>query len=166
MTFEMKIEFSDAQLQKLLRIPVMLRLGPAERTLKAMAKPVADRGKAIAPQSRKSAGTAGPSRDKMSKKTKAKWPEEGRKHIGFVYRKTDAGGYIVIGGKAPLANSFNFDASNKGRKVMYWGKASGRIKRVAPKDRFMQRALDETKAAQESAGFAQLEKELKELNLG
>ena len=160
MTVELKIEFSQAQLAKLLRIPVLMRLGPAERVLKAMAKPVVARGKALAPRSRTS-GT----RDKMTAKASAKWPEEARNNIGFVYRKGENGGYLVIGGKSPKANSLNFDAG-KGRKVFYWGKDQGRSKRVAPSERFMQKALDETRSAQEAAGFAQLEKEMKELNIG
>ena len=161
MSMDLKMTFDESQLAKLLKIPVLMRLGPAERIVKAMAKPIVIRAKAIAPNSRTS-GT----RDKMSPETKAKWPESGKNHIRVIYRKGDGGGYLVIGANDPLGNSLNFDASDRGRKVFYWGKDSGKIKRVEPSQRFMQKAFDETKSAQVSAGNAQLEKEMKELNLG
>jgi hypothetical protein len=161
MSMELKITFDESQLAKLMKIPLLMRLGPAERILKAMAKPIVVRAKAIAPNSRTS-GT----RDKMSSETKAKWPESGKNHIKMIYRKGDGGGYLVIGASDPLGNSLNFDSSSRGRKVFYWGKDSGKVKRVEPSQRFMQKAFDETKSAQISAGNAQLEKELKELNLG
>lgn len=167
MTIELRIEFDEQQLAKLRRIPILLRLAPAERTLKAMAKPVLDRAKALVPNSRKPNAQSGiPSHDKQSANTKAKWPEQGKNNLGFVYRKSESGGYLVIGAKSPKGNSLNFDASNKGRKVMLWGRDSGRIKRVEPSQRFMQRAFDETRQAQITAGYNQLEKELRELNLG
>jgi len=161
MSVEMRIDFNEQQLAQLLKIPVLIRLAPAERTLKAMAKPIVDRAKAIAPSSVKSG-----SRKKWSKKTAAKWQmNEARNNIGYVYRKGENGGYLVIGGKSPNANSLNFD-SGKRRQIFYWGKDAGRSKRVEPSERFMQKALDETKSAQESAGFKQLEKELRELKIG
>ncbi len=162
MSIELRIDFDESQLAKLMRIPLLMRLAPAERILKAMAKPIVAEGKALAPNSR----TGKRTRDKMSAKAKAKWPESGRSHIGFVYRKSDQGGYLVIGAKSPQGNSLNFDSSKKGRKVMLWGRDSGRIKRVEPSERFMQKAFDRTRAAQITAGNTQLEKELMELNLG
>ena len=161
MSMEISIAFNESAIAQLKKIPVLMRLGPAERILKAMGKPIAARAKAIAPDSRTS-GT----RDKMSANTKAKWPESGKNHIRMIYRKGDGGGYLVIGANDPLGNSLNFDSSNKGRKVFYWGVDSGKIKRVEPSQRFMQKAFDETRSAQVSAGNAQLEKEMKELNLG
>jgi hypothetical protein len=169
MSVEIRIELDESAIAKLRRIPILLRLGPAERTLKAMAKPVLERAKAYVPDSRKPSNTSRdgiPTKDKQSANTKKKWPEHAKNNLGFVYRKTDDGGYLVIGGKSPKANSLNFDSSKKGRKVMYWGKDAGRVKRVPPSERFMQRAFDETKSAQHTAGFNQLEKELRELNLG
>lgn len=166
MSMKLYIMFDESQISKLLKIPLLIRLKPAERILKAMAKPIVVRAKAIAPDSRVASNASGPTRDKMSAKTKAKWPESAKTHIGYVYRKGENGGYLVIGGKSPQANSFNFDASDRGRKVFYWGKDMGRIKRVEPSQRFMQKAFDETKSAQILAGNAQLAKEMKELNLG
>jgi len=166
MTVELKLELNDQAIQQLRRIPILLRLGPAERTLKAMAKPIVDRAKAIAPSSVKSGSRKKWGKNKTAKFDPASWAKnEARNNIGYVYRKGENGGYLVIGGKNPNANSLNFD-SGKRRKVFYWGKDAGKVKRVEPSQRFMQKALDETKSAQESAGFKQLEKELKELKLG
>ena len=166
MSLELRIDFSEQQLQQLMKIPVLLRLGPAERTLKAMAKPIVDRAKAIAPSSVKSGTRKKWGKNKTAKFDPASWAKnEARNNIGFVYRKGENGGYLVIGGKSPNANSLNFD-SGKRRRVFYWGKDAGRTKRVEPSERFMQKALDETKSAQESAGFKQLEKELMELKIG
>lgn len=166
MSVEISIAFNESAIAQLKKIPLLMRLGPAERILKAMAKPIVVRAKAIAPNSRASSGKDGPTRDKMSSETKAKWPESGKNHIKTIYRKGDGGGYLVIGADDPLGNGLNFDASDRGRKVFYWGVDSGKVKRVEPSQRFMQKAFDETKSAQVSAGNAQLEKEMKELNLG
>lgn len=167
MTVELKIDFSESQLAKLLKIPLLLRLGPAERVLKAMAKPIVAHAKPIAPSSVKSGTRKKWGKNKTEKFDPSSWAQnEARNNIGFVFRKGENGGYLVIGGKSPNANSLNFDSSGKGRRVFYWGKDTGRVKRVEPSERFMQKALDETRSAQESAGFKQLEKELKELNLG
>jgi len=173
MTIELKIEFDEKQIEKLRRIPIMLRLGPAERTLKAMAKPILDRGKQLAPDSRKPSRNSKdgrPTRDKMSAKAKAKWPESARNNLGVIYRKGESGGYLVIGGKSPRANSLNFDSGKKTGSVrVLWDPTKTRTqprKYVPASERFMQRALDETRQAQITAGFNQLEKELRELNLG
>jgi hypothetical protein len=168
MSVELKIEFNEAQLQQLLKIPVLLRLGPAERTLKAMAKPILVHGKAHAPDSHKPNKNNGtPSHDKQSKKAKKDWPEQGKNNLGVVFRKTDSGGYLVIGAKKPKGNTLNFDSAKGPRRHVLWGKTTLiRQRYTPPSERFMQKALDETKSAQESAGFAQLEKELRELKIG
>jgi hypothetical protein len=166
MSLEIEIHFDEAQIKKLLDIPLHLRLGPAERVLKAMAKPVVDKAKAIAPSSIKSGNRKKWGKNKTKHFDPASWSAtESAKHIGYVYRKTERGGYLVVGGKSPASNKLNFD-SGKPRKVMYWGKDAGKTKRIDPKDRFMQRAFDETRSQQISAGNTQLEKELKELNFG
>jgi hypothetical protein len=62
----------------------------------------------------------------------------------------------------------NFNAGDK-RNVKVWGrdpKSIPNVKRIDPKDRFMQRAYDETRDQQLSAGHAQLVKEIEELKIG
>jgi len=162
MSLAIKIEFDEAQLAKLMQIPLLMRLGPSERVLKAMAKPVIEKAKAIAPSSRAS-GT----RKKWSNKYKKNpaYQNDSGKHITSKFLRNNKGGLLIIGGAHPQANKQNYD-SGKPRKVMYWGKDAGKVKRIDPKERFMQRAYDETRGAQISAGNTQLEKELKELKLG
>ena len=166
MSMEISIAFNESAIAQLKKIPLLMRLGPAERILKAMGKPIVVRAKAIAPNSRTSGTRKKMSSERSPSQTISKWPESGKNHIRMIYRKGDGGGYLIMGANDPLGNSLNFDSSSKGRKVFYWGKDSGKIKRVEPSQRFMQKAFDETKSAQVSAGNAQLEKEMKELNLG
>jgi hypothetical protein len=162
MTLEIQVTFDEAQIQKLLEIPLLMKLGPAERVLKAMAKPVIERAKSIAPSSRRS-GT----RKKWSKKYKdnPNYQEDSGKHIGMKYIKTERGGLMIVGGKYPRANKQNYEAGDK-RKIVYWGKKTSKIKRINPSERFMQKAFDETKQEQITAGNEQLTKEMKELSLG
>jgi hypothetical protein len=169
MTVDLKIEFDEQQIAKLLKIPVLLRLAPAERVLKAMSKPILVHAKANAPDSRKPNKSGRPSRDKMSEESKKKWPESARNHLGVVYRKSEGGGYLVIGGKSPQANSLNFESGKKAGTRVLWdaNKIRTMPRRYVPaKERFMQRALDETRQSQITAGNNQLEKELRELNIG
>jgi hypothetical protein len=167
MTLEIQITFDEAQIEKLLKIPLLMRLGPAERVLKAMAKPVIERAKSIAPSSKRS-GT----RKKMGKNVTDKFVgkaantvDDSGKHIGMKYIKTERGGLMIVGGKYPRANKQNYEAGDK-RKIVYWGKKTSKIKRINPSERFMQKAFDETKPQQITAGNEQLTKEMKELSLG
>jgi hypothetical protein len=167
MSLSLQISFDEAMLAKIMQIPLLMRLGPSERVLKAMAKPIVTKAKAIAPSSTQS-GT----RDKMGKNRTEKFvgkqantTVDSGKHIKTKYLKNERGGVLIVGGDHPKANKLNFEAGTQ-RKVFYWGVDSGKVKRINPTERFMQRAFDETKAAQQSAGYAQLEKEIKELKLG
>jgi len=166
LALELKIEFDEAVIAKLLQMPLLLRLAPAERILKAMAKPIAVKGKELAPSSRKSG-----ERNRWGKKytSNAAYQNDSGKSIGYAFRKTETGGYLIVGGLYPQANKQNYD-SGKDRTIKLWGhnpvKYPITVKRVDPKDRFMQRAFDETRDAQLSAGFKQLETEIKELKLG
>jgi hypothetical protein len=162
MTIDINITFDESQIQRLLKIPILMRLKPAENVLKAMAKPVIDRAKSIAPSSRRS-GT----RKKWSRKYKDNpaYQEDSGRHIGRKFIRTGSGGLVIIGGIYPRANKQNYEAGDK-RKIVYWGKKTSKIKRINPKERFMQKAFDETRTQQVTAGNEQLEKEIKELGNG
>ncbi len=162
MTIDIQITFDEAQIQKLLKIPILMRLKPAENVLKAMAKPVIDRAKSIAPSSRRS-GT----RKKWSRKYKDNpaYQEDSGRYIGRKFIRTGSGGLVIIGGIYPRANKQNYEAGDK-RKIVYWGKKTSKIKRINPKERFMQKAFDETLSQQVTAGNEQLEKEIRELGNG
>lgn len=162
MSMSIEIEFNEAIIAQLQKLPLLMRLGPAERVLKAMAKPIVAKGKAIAPSSRES-GT----RNKWGKKYKNNpaYQNDSGKALGTKYIKTERGGVLIVGGKHPEANKQNYEAGTK-RKVFYWGRDSGKVKRIDPKQRFMQRAYDETIAEQLTAGEAQLRKEIEGLKIG
>jgi len=166
MSLSLTLDLDEAMIAILIQVPLHLRLAPAERVLKAMAKPIVEKAKSIAPSSRKSG-----ERNRWGKKYKgdASYQNDSGQSIGFVFRKTETGGYLVIGGKHPQAGKQNYDAG-KDRTIKLWGnnpvKYPIRVKRIEPKDRFMHRAYDETRDAQLSAGFKQLETEIKELKIG
>lgn len=166
MTLSLKLDLDESMIAKLMQVPLHLRLAPAERVLKSMAKPIVDKGKDLAPSSIRSGTRKKWGKNKTAKFNPETWSQdESGKHIGFVYRKTESGGYLMIGGKHPRANKLNFESGKK-RDVVYWGRSSGKVKTINAKDRFMQRAFDETRDAQLSAGFKQLEIEIKELKIG
>ena len=163
MSLNIQVTFDENMIASLMRIPELLRLGPADRCLGAMAKPVVARAKALAPSSRKSG-----SRRKWSQKLKgdAKWSGiDSGSHIGAKVAKHNNGARVFIGAQYPKGNKQQFGASPKGRKVFYWGRDAGKVmQRENPY--FLQKAYDETKAAQINAFNAQFAKEIKELKIG
>ena len=157
------IQFNEQQLEKLLSIPLLLRTGPAERCLNAMSKPVMQRMRQLAPDSRQSG-----SRRKWSKAmaSKTNWDLSTKDHIGMKTVKHNRGARIYIGYKHPKANKINFWGWRRGsRRQFLWGKDTGRVVNI-PEPTWLKKAYDETRAQQEAAFTAQLTKELKELNLG
>jgi hypothetical protein len=50
MSIKIDFTFDEYQIAKLTQIPELLRLGPAERCLKAMAKPIAERAHLVGPR--------------------------------------------------------------------------------------------------------------------
>lgn len=162
MSLNVEITFNENMFRQLGRIPEMLRLKPAERCLQAMAKPVIERAKQLAPSSEQSG-----SRRKWSAKYKGdpKWGISSGQHIGMKTIRNNRATRLYIGAKYPKGNKQQFDASTKGRRVFYWGKDAGKI-RQRPNPHWLQKAYDETKSQQVAAFNAQLAKEVKELNLG
>ncbi len=162
MSLNIAIDFNEDMIRHLEQIPLQLRLAPGERCLKAMAKPVIERAKQIAPSSRESG-----SRKKWSAKYKndPKWNNDSGRHIGLKTIKNNRATRIYIGAKYPQGNKQQFDASPKGRRVFYWGRDAGKV-RQRPNPHWLQKAFDETRSQQINAFNEQLSKELKELKLG
>ncbi|NBW22290.1 MAG: hypothetical protein EBR82_81495, partial [Caulobacteraceae bacterium] len=113
MSIKIDFTFDEYQIAKLTQIPELLRLGPAERCLKAMAKPIAERAKSLAPSSRVT-GT----RKKWSAKFNkdAKWQIDSGKQMGIKTIRHNKGARVYIGAKWPKGNKQQFDASPKGRR--------------------------------------------------
>lgn len=162
MSIKIDFTFDEYQIAKLTQIPELFRLGPAERCLKAMAKPIVDRAKSLAPSSRVT-GT----RKKWSAKFNkdAKWQIDSGKQMGIKTVRHNNGARVYIGAKWPKGNKQQFDASPKGRRHILWGRDTGRLR---PRDNphFLQKAYDETKSQQLKAFQDQLAIEIKELRLG
>ena len=162
MSIKIEFTFDEKQIEQLMQIPELLRLKPAERCLIAMAKPVVERAKALAPSSRVT-GT----RNKWSAKLKndAKWQIDSGKHMGSKTVRHNKGARVYIGAKWPNGNKQQFDAKADGRRHILWGRDTGRL-RPRPRPHFLQKAYDETKSQQLKAFQDQLAIEIKELRVG
>lgn len=163
MSISIQVSFDEKMVADLLRIPEVLRLGPADRCLSAMCKPIVAKAKALAPSSRRSG-----SRRKWSQKIKndPKWSGiDSGKHIGMKVAKHNKGARVFVGAQYPKGNKQQFDASPNGRRVKLWGRDAGRV-RLRDNPHFLQKAYDETKGAQIAAFEKQFAIEIKELKLG
>ena len=168
MSLDIKMDFNEAQIAKLVKLPLLVRHAVGDKCLKAMTKPVVAKAKLIAPSSI-TASTKSPqgSRAKWSQKYKSDsgYQNDSGKSVGSRVIKTAFGAIVFVGFTHPKGNKQQFNQSEKGRRVVLWGKMS-LIARAKPTERVMQRAYDETKPEQLSAFNAQLEIEIKEINFG
>ena len=164
--FNFEFNLDERQLKRLDSIPYLFRTQVVDKVLRAMAVPVLSKAKAIAPDATKPVQADGrTNRQKQSKKMHAAgWnATNSRDNLGYRFVAFDHMGVLVIGGRSPAANKLNFD-SGEARDVVYWGTYARKLKRVAPEDRFMHRAYEETKGEQVAYGVAKLQSELRDLN--
>jgi hypothetical protein len=161
MSLKIEMKFDEAELKKLARIPEFVRFQAADKALRAMARPVIEKARSIAPSSQ-----ATGSRKKWSAKYKTndKYQIDSGKEIGANVKKASYGSILYVGAKWPTGNKQQFNASPNGRKEVFWGRPQGTI--YKPPERFMQKAFDETRSQQISAFASSLESSMKELNLG
>jgi hypothetical protein len=169
MSLKIDIKFNEDELKKLAKIPEFVRYQAADRALAAMASPIIAKAIMIAPNSQVVAPMSNskiPSRDKWSKKYKSnsKWQIESGKEIGRKVAKVSYGSKLFVGANYPKGNKLQFNSSLKGRKEVFWGQPQGTI--YKPPVRFMQRAFDETRSAQNSAFIRSLERSIRSMNLG
>lgn len=160
----MKIEvtFNDAQIELLESIPMLIQYAVADKCMKAMVKPIAERAKDVLPSSR-STGT----RKKWSKKYKqnAAWQINSGRHVGAKVVKYQRGATAYVGPTYPKGNKQQFNSNKeRGRRVFYWGKNAGQV--YIPDERPMQRAYDETRDAQMTAFMTTLTNEIAEIARG
>lgn len=161
MSLKIEFTFSESEMKKLEKIPEFVRFVAADRALKAMAKPIIEKAKAIAPSSVRSG-----SRKKWGPKYKgdSKYQNDSGQEIDSKVQKHNRGAKIYVGATFPRGNKQQFNASPKGRKEVFWGRPQGTV--YKPSERFMQRAFDETRSAQNAAFIASLQRTLKRMNLG
>ena len=156
MSLSIEFTIDEALMRQLDRIPELIRLGPMDRCLTALARPVVAKAKQLAPSSRSTG-----SRRKWSEKLKndPKWAIDSGKHMSSKVHKGNKVTMVYIGAKCPKGNKQQFWANPKGKRA-------GRKVIQRPDPHFLQKAFDETRSQQVAAFNAQLAKELKELGLG
>ncbi len=162
MSLKVKVEMDFRALEMLERIPQMLQFAVADKVMPAMAKPVVARAKELAPSSRES-GT----RKKWSAKYKTnnKWQVDSGRHMSSKTVRYDRGAIVYVGATYPTGNKQQFNSnSERGRREVLWGKSTGRV--YKPKERFIQKAYDETRDAQFRAFEAELINQIKEMRIG
>ena len=170
---DVKFEINDSEINKLLAIPSYVAQAVVDKAMPAMAKPIIVKAKEIAPRSdtaQPGNATKGPTRAKWGKnKTKhfdpTTWARDNSgEHIGYKTYK-NAGAFevaIKVGARSPKGNKQRFNQmKNKERRVVYWGDPQGFTYR--PRERFMQRAYDETIPEQMSAFTKALDTEITNL---
>jgi hypothetical protein len=174
---DVKFEINDSEINKLLAIPSYVAQAVVDKAMPAMARPIIVKAKEIAPRSHiKQPGNAtdGATRDKWSKSKKngptknfnyATWSQDtSGDHIGYrTFKNTSAFEVAVkVGARSPRGNKQRFNQmKHTEREVYYWGKKAG--KKYRPRERFMQRAYDETIPEQMSAFTEALDTEIKNL---
>lgn len=157
-----EVTFNESQLELLESIPMLVQFAVADKCMKAMVAPIAERAKSILPSSQ-STGT----RKKWSKKYKQNpaWQINSGRHVGAKVVKYQRGATAYVGPTYPRGNKQQFNANKeRGRRVFYWGKDAGIV--YIPDERPMQRAYDETKDSQMTAFMSTLTQEIAEISRG
>jgi hypothetical protein len=163
---EISFTLDVAAMRRIANAAQLVQSKVAREVLTAMGDVVEARGKRLAPRS-----TQTHTRDKWGKKYKSnpRYQNNSADSIGKKYLPGKTGGIIIVGGLHPKANKMNF-TQGKSRVIKLWGRAPvnyvPHVKVYTRADRFMQVAYDETKLQQAQAGHTELEKQIKELNLG
>ena len=165
---EIKITLDQKALDLIDQIPIMIRYKCVDQALKAMAKPIVERAKAIAPSSRKSGSRKKWGKNKTKHFDPAAWAQDDSgKHISSKVKRTQRGGILFVGATHPRGNKQQFLTPKAEQKIQYfWGKpgqiitrrGATFVNRTSPKvvqlpraKRFIQRAFDETIGSQRAA---------------
>jgi len=145
--FDIQFKLDATQLEKLSKIPIFVRQAVIDKAMPAMARPIMEKAKDIAPKSLETK-----TRDKWSKNIKnpptknfnyVTWSkDQSADHMGYRTYKNPDGVGLKVGSKGPKGNKQRFNQGHRGRRVVYWGKKQNFSYR--PRERFMQRAYDET----------------------
>lgn len=130
---------SDAELKQMFdAVPILVRYDVLDKTLRAGAKPIVQRARALTPRSTPE------DREKRSKSQKAKadWDYPLYKTIKYVVRKyNNKLGLAVIGPEWPKGNKAYVFTSSNGRRIWYWGVDQGFTK--PPVTNWIKQAFDE-----------------------
>jgi hypothetical protein len=146
--FDIQFKLDNTQLEKLSKIPIFVRQAVIDKAMPAMAKPIMEKAKDIAPKSLQTETRNKWSKNKKNPPTKnfnyKTWKkDQSADYMGYRTYKNPDGVGLKVGSKGPKGNKQRFNqGKNHQRRVVYWGKPQGFTYR--PKERFMQRAYDET----------------------
>jgi hypothetical protein len=174
---DVNFTINDVDMKKLMSIPSYVAQAVVDKAMPALAKQIIFKATEIAPRSDiKQPGnkTQGPTRDKWSKSKRngptknfnyATWSRDtSGVHIGYKTFK-NVGAFEVavkVGARSPRGNKQRFNQmKHTEREVVYWGKRTGL--KYRPRERFMQRAYDETLSRQMYFFTKALDEEIKNL---
>ena len=170
-SLKIRIDFpNDAEIdRKLDMVNQMIYWQVHDHATRAMGKIVLVRARALAPSAANN-----PKGNPHRKRAKTQrldgnydWEYPIRRALRAEFRRTNKGGYVVVGPEYPRGNKIHFLTMQKkasrgnGRaRMVYWGKDSGK-ERIAIRN-FIQQASDETRAEQKAAALAAIEKFLRD----
>lgn len=134
---------TDAELDKMFNaVPMLDRFKVGDQVIRAGTDPIVKRARELAPRDRSGHGK----KRSKNQRAAANWEYPLWKTIKRVVRKYQKGTTGVVGPEWPLGNKAYFDTSPNGRRVFYWGKATGKVK--AQVRNWIVQAFDETKTQQ------------------
>ena len=141
---------SDAELAAMFdMVPMLQKYNVGDKVIRAGAKPVVARARALAP---KSSATGSTKKRSKKQQADADWNFPLWKSINYVVRKYQKHTEGVIGPEYPKGNDAYFNTSPKGRVRKLWGKVPGpdsKLSAIAPQVRnWIAQAFDETKSQQ------------------
>lgn len=153
MTTVAKLNFpTDAEINAMFgTVGTLDKYKVGDKVLTAGSSVILKRAKKLAPRGNQR------DRDKRAKKQKdkANWNTPLWKTIKRVIRKSETGGYAIVGPEWPTGNKAYFDTSPKGRRVFYWGKDAGKTRMMVRN--WIVQAADETRGQQLDAMKSKLQ---------
>lgn len=150
------VEGEERILSLLEQLPVLVRAsgGPLDKAVKKAANIVAVKARQLAPDGEKGERT----RDKQSKKTKAKWTGKLKRTIRVKLVKYERASWAIVGPKSPEGNMAHFNQEKPRRNVL-WGKATA-IKQIRIERNWITKAFDDTKQQQLTAMESSLKSDI------
>lgn len=149
------IDGDDRVLGLLEQLPksVLFVGGPLDKAVQAALNTIARRARQLAPSSKRTG-----SREKQSKKTRAKWPSTLRTTLRTKVIKLEFGRWGIVGPKNPQGNQAHF-MQEKPRRHVLWGKAT-MIKKYRIERNWITQAFDETTSEQQTAIYESLKQSI------
>lgn len=173
----MKVNVDEAMLKALEVLPLQIQLKCIDPASKKMAKPIAELGKRLAPDSREpKPGQAYGPQFKWSASARARYNTgPSGQHVIHRYWKSDRGGILFIGMKSDGRGEgkkmhFRVPINRRQRRQMFWGRPAENYNRPShvrlEEDWFLMRALRQAWGQSMMAFRSEFDKRVKEVKLG